>query len=255
MFSKTAPSPVLDLNADLGEGGFQDEVVLRHVSSASIACGGHAGDAATMRESLRLCAMYGVEAGAHPSFPDRANFGQQAMNLPAVEVMALVREQLEQLKEIADEVGVTLCHVKLHGMLATVASQQPTVARAVAQAVHAAELHRVYVRAGADCELRREVIALGMEVVAEGFADRGYAADGTLLPDPHPKAILPYERSLAQGLDIGLRGTARAVTGELVSIPAQSLGVHAYLPEAPRLVRDLSAALRQAGIRLGTSCA
>lgn len=255
MFFKTAPSPVLDLNADLGEGGFQDEAVLRHVSSASIACGGHAGDAATMRESLRLCAVYGVEAGAHPSFPDRANFGQQAMNLPAGEVMGVVREQLEHLKEIAHEVGVNLGHVKLHGMLATAASQQPAVARAVAQAVDVSGLNRVYVRAGTNCELRREVVALGLDVVAEGFVDRGYAADGTLLPDTHPQAMLPYGRSLSQGIDIALRGLAQAVTGELVRIPAQSLGVHAHLPEAPRLVRDLSAALRQAGIRLSASCA
>ena len=124
----------IDLNADLGEGSAHEETVMGVVSSANIACGGHAGDAGTMRDSLRLAARFGVAAGAHPGFPDREGFGRRELHFPPDDVRAFVREQIEALKAVAAREGVPLRHVKPHGMLYNMAVRDETLARAVAQA-------------------------------------------------------------------------------------------------------------------------
>lgn len=240
----------IDLNADLGEGSAHEEAVMPYISSANIACGGHAGDAATMRESLRLSAVYGVAAGAHPSFPDREGFGRRPMTLSAGEVTIVVREQIEALKEVAVDVGATIRHVKPHGMLYSMAAADPALSLAIMRAVAAAGIRLYYGLAGADPAVQREAASLDLTLVAEGFADRGYAAGGALWPRTQAGALLPAHEAVAQGLEIALHGQVTAVTGEAVAVPARTLCLHGDGAEATAVARDLRAALNAAGVRV-----
>ncbi|PTA68419.1 5-oxoprolinase subunit PxpA [Deinococcus arcticus] len=240
----------IDLNADLGEGSPHEEAVMAAVTSANIACGGHAGDAATMRDSLRLAARFGVAAGAHPGFPDREGFGRRAMTFAPQDVTAFVREQIEALKAVAAREGVTLAHVKPHGMLYTMAAADPTLARAIAQAAAAAGLPLYFGLAGQDSVMLREARALGLRALGEGFADRGYAPDGQLWPRSQPGALLPRALAVAQGVRLAIQGRVAAISGEEVAVPAQTLCLHGDGAEAAELAGELRAALAAAGVRV-----
>lgn len=246
MFRKKLPQRSIELNADIGEGGVHDEAIVKYVTSANIACGGHFGDVSTMRESLRLCSVQGVTVGAHPSFLDRANFGTQSLDLSTNEIRGMVREQLEALKEVAYAVGVELMHVKPHGALYEAAAYHVHVARAVAEAVRDAEYRFVYVQAAYPCALRYEASALGLGTVSEAYADKPYSPNGTLLPGE-----LSHDAAVQQGVTIAAQGQVRAVGSEGVPVTAESLSFTSAGPLGPVLAHDLSVALRQAGIWVG----
>ncbi|MBH9665202.1 5-oxoprolinase subunit PxpA, partial [Burkholderia multivorans] len=126
----------IDLNADLGEGCANDSALLQLVSSANIACGFHAGDAVMMLQCVREALKYGVAVGAHPSFPDRENFGRTAMQLPPETVYAQTLYQVGALAALVRAQGGELQHVKPHGMLYNQAAKDPQLADAIAKAVY-----------------------------------------------------------------------------------------------------------------------
>lgn len=239
-----------DLNADLGEGSPHEAAIMPHVTSANIACGGHAGDAESMRDSLRLAARYGVAAGAHPGFPDREGFGRRAMAFAPEEVTAFVRGQIEALKAVAAREGVTLRHVKPHGMLYNQAVNDAALAGAIARAAADSGIPLYFGLAGERSVMLREAAALGLTAVGEGFADRGYARGGSLWPRGQAGALLTHAQAVAQGVRIARGGVVTAVTGEAVRVPARTLCLHGDGAEAADLARDLRAALEGAGVRV-----
>ncbi|MBB5235108.1 5-oxoprolinase subunit PxpA [Deinococcus budaensis] len=239
-----------DLNADLGEGSPHEAAVMPFVTSANIACGGHAGDLETMRDSLRLAARHGVAAGAHPGFPDPEGFGRRELHFPPEEVTAFVREQIEALKVVAAREGVALRHVKPHGMLYNMAVKDAALARAIAVAARDSGLPLYFGLAGGASVMLREAAALGLTPLGEGFADRGYAPDGSLWPRGQAGALLPHAQAVAQGVQIAREGSTRAVTGERVAVPARTLCLHGDGAEAAELARDLRVALEEAGVRV-----
>ena len=179
----------IDLNCDLGEGAGNDEAIMPYITSANIACGFHAGDEQTMRESLRLAKHLDVNAGAHPSWKDRENFGRKEMNLSPDEAEKLVLEQIQILAAIAKEEGVMLTHVKPHGALYNQSARDIELANAIARAVKRSSVDLILVGlAGSrSIEAGRE---MGLRVAAEGFPDRGYNADGTLMSRLLPGALI-----------------------------------------------------------------
>ncbi|GAA5512712.1 5-oxoprolinase subunit A [Deinococcus carri] len=240
----------IDLNADLGEGSPHEAAVMPFVSSANIACGGHAGDAETMRDSLRLAARHGVAAGAHPGFPDREGFGRRELHFAPDEVTAFVREQIEALKAVAAREGAALRHVKPHGMLYNMAVRDAALAGAIARAAADSGLPLYYGLAGEASVMLREAEVLGLLAVGEGFADRGYAPDGSLWPRGQAGALLPHAEAVRQGVRLAREGTVTAVTGEQVRVPARTLCLHGDGAEAADLARDLRAALEAAGVQV-----
>ncbi|GGR94806.1 5-oxoprolinase subunit PxpA [Deinococcus sedimenti] len=243
--------PSIDLNADLGEGSTHEETIMAAVSSANIACGGHAGDVSSMRDSLRLAARFGVAAGAHPGFPDREGFGRRELHFPPDEVRAFVREQIEHLKTVAAREGVPLRHVKPHGMLYNMAVRDEALARAVAQAAAGSGLPLYFGLAGPGSVMLREARAAGLHEIGEGFADRGYAPDGSLWPRGQAGALLPFDAAVTQGVRIAREGVTTAVTGEEVAVPARTLCLHGDGAEAAELAAALRAALETGGLRVG----
>lgn len=237
----------MDLNADLGEGSPHEAQVMQVVTSANVACGGHAGDEATMRTSVRLATAHGVGVGAHPGFPDREGFGRRALPCTPEEVTAFVTAQVRALQAVAAAEGVTVAHVKPHGALYNLAARDGAVAAAVVRAVVACGVPVVYGLAG-ESALLGAARAAGLRGVGEGFADRGYAPDGTLWPRGQAGDLLGADAAVAQGVEIAVRGAVRAVTGERVAVPARTLCLHGDGPEAAQVAGALRRALEATGV-------
>jgi len=235
----------IDLNADLGEGGDSDRALLQLVSSANIACGFHAGDAQTMLQSVRWAKAFGVAIGAHPSFPDRENFGRTAMQLPPETVYAQLIYQIGALKSLAESEGERLAHVKPHGMLYNQAAADATLADAIARAVKAIDADLILVGL-AGSESIRAAAHHGLRTREEVFADRGYLSSGALVPRSQPGAMIEEEaRAIQQTLTMVKEGRVESISGEWVAVNAQTVclhgdGAHALL-FAQRL-RDVFAA-------------
>lgn len=192
----------IDLNADLGEGGTEDDALAPLVTSANIACGGHAGDEEMMRRSIHLALAHGVLVGAHPGYEDREYFGRRAMALPLEQVTALVRRQVTQLAEYAVAVGTRLHHVKPHGALYHQAGRDAQLANALVQGITGISPELIlYAQPGS--ELDKAGRAAGFKIFAEGFADRRYRDDGTLMPRGEPGAAFKeVDAAVAQALAI-----------------------------------------------------
>ncbi len=234
----------LDLNCDLGEGGAHDAELMSLVTSANLACGAHAGDAATMRAAVALAQRHGVAIGAHPGFADREHFGRRELRLSPEEIRRLVRGQIEALRALAP-----LRHVKPHGALYNLAARDATVARAVAEAVHDVDAALVLVGLADSVSLAAGREA-GLRVAGEFFADRGYAPDGTLAPRGTPGALLGVEAAVAQTLSFAQTGQVRATDGTDLAVEAETVCIHGDGPHALELARALRAALKAVGAEL-----
>lgn len=236
----------IDLNCDMGENIGNDADIMPYITSANIACGFHAGDTVTMRETVRLAKRFGVAVGAHPGWRDREGFGRREMSLPVEEVEALVREQVEALAAIARAEGVELRHVKPHGALYNQAAKDRELANAIARAVKTVSGELVLVGL-AGSGLVEAGVQVGLRIADEGFPDRNYNPDGTLVPrrEPHaiiesPEQVAAHALSLAQvGIDFGGR-----------RVHVDTLCLHGDHPRAAENARRVREALASAGIEV-----
>ena len=235
----------VDLNADLGEGGGSDRQLLQLVTSANIACGFHAGDAQTMLQSVRWALESGVAIGAHPSFPDRENFGRTAMQLPPETVYAQVIYQTGALKAMVESEGGKLAHVKPHGMLYNQAAVDAQLADAITRAVKAVDASLILVGL-ANSELIRAAERLGLAARQEVFADRGYQANGTLVPRSQPGAMIDNElQAIQQTLNMVQHGKVLSISGNEVAVRADSVCLHGDGAHALAFARRLREAFAE----------
>ncbi len=240
----------LDLNCDLGEGAAHDAELMPLITSANIACGGHAGNAETMRAAVELALRHGVAVGAHPGLEDRANFGRREQSLAPAEVHALVRRQIDALNRVARSCGARLAHVKPHGALYNMAARDAALARAVAAAVGEAD-PRLILFGLAGSELLSAGRGWGLRIASEVFADRTYQADGSLTPRSRPDALIADETAtLAQVLRLVREGAVMAVNGARVMVAADTVCVHGDGPHAVEFARRLRQELGAAGVAL-----
>ncbi|WP_421356244.1 5-oxoprolinase subunit PxpA [Pseudocitrobacter faecalis] len=241
---------LIDLNADLGEGCGSDAALLQLVSSANIACGFHAGDAQTMVESVREALKNGVAIGAHPSFPDRENFGRTAMQLPPETVYAQTLYQIGALDAITRSQGGTLRHVKPHGMLYNQAAKDPHLADAIARAVHDCSPSLILVGL-AGSELIRAGERYGLVTRQEVFADRGYQDDGSLVTRSQPGALISdEEQALAQTLEMVESGQVKSINGVWTPVTAQTVCLHGDGEHALLFARRLRRAFDERSIKI-----
>lgn len=240
----------IDLNCDLGEGAGRDGVLMALITSASIACGGHAGDEATMRATVRLALRHGVVIGAHPGFADRKHSGRRELVLSAGEIVELVQTQVRTLEKVAAEEGAVVRYVKPHGALYTMAAQLPAVAEAVASAVAGLDGgFAVYGLSGG--ELLRAGRACGLEVKGEVFADRTYQRDGSLTPRDRPGALIEDEvLAVKQVLAMVLNGCVQSVEGGFARVSADTLCLHGDGTTAVAFARGVHAALRREAVEV-----
>lgn len=238
----------LDLNADLGEGLPGDDELLSIVSSASIACGGHAGDEISMRIALRSAKAKGVRIGAHPGFADPEHFGRRRLVLPPEELDAQIRGQVSRLLELAADEEAQVAYVKLHGALANMAAEIPAVAMVAFAAVSGLQqgLGILAIDNSAQVEVAD---LLGFPFEREAYADRGYSSDGLLLPRGEPGAVLHDPEAIAErAVRLARFGEIVAADGSIIATAARSLCIHGDTPEAVAIAHAVRDALGKAGI-------
>lgn len=214
------------INCDMGEGMPNDAALMPFIQAANIACGYHAGDAGTMRQTILLAKEYGVAAGAHPSFRDRENFGRKEMPWDEKDIYECVCEQVYLLREIAGREGVKLRHVKPHGALYNMSARDPLLAAVIARAV--ADIDKDLLLFGlSGSHSIREAKKAGLQTASEVFADRSYQEDGSLTPRNQPGAVWEDTGNMiAQVLQMVNEGTVTTVTGKTVPIVADTICIH-----------------------------
>jgi UPF0271 protein len=245
----------IDLNCDMGElpqaiaDGTQ-ESLMPCFTSVNVACGGHAGDAQTMQATIEQALRWKLAVGAHPGYPDSANFGRVELNLSPEAVADSVYQQVRALAEIAERNGVSLTHVKPHGALYNQAVHHRELAKAIAKGVARWKTHIVLVGlAGSPMlDVFRDA---GFPVAAEAFADRRYEPDGTLRSRKHEDALIRDPAEAArQALNIVEQGFVLARNGSEVAVSAQTICIHGDTPGAPQIAIAVAQTLRQAGVKL-----
>jgi len=240
----------IDLNADLGEGCDFDADLMSVVTSCNIACGGHTGDEQSMRAALELAKANQVAAGAHPSFPDRENFGRTRSDLTGIALENALREQVESIKRIADRLGISLTHLKPHGALYNMAARDAALTASLLNVLQSV-LPNASLVGPPGSELQREATVRGVDFVAEGFADRAYQADGQLRDRSKQGAMI--HGLIAQADQATLMASERTVRtheGEIISLPVDTICVHGDTPDAFAAARTIRSTLEQMGIRL-----
>jgi UPF0271 protein len=247
----------VDLNADVGESFAawtmgDDEALLPLVTSASIACGAHAGDPVVMDRTVALCQRLGVSIGAHPAYPDLAGFGRRDLDLPTGELRVSLLAQIGALASIAHARGAELWHVKPHGALYNRAAADASVGGAVAEAVHAFSADLVLIGPPGST-LLSAARDIGLPTAAEGYADRSYEVDGSLRSRRLPGAVHDDPATAAsQAVSIMRDGCVRTHSGDIVLLQVDTLCVHGDSPNAVAIARAVRSALEVAGIEIGT---
>lgn len=221
----------VDVNADIGEG-LDDTALMAHLTSVSIACGGHAGDRETMLTAARGAAGHGLRIGAHPSYPDRLRFGRAAVKMGTAELGEALVAQVQSLRRLLASLDLELTHVKPHGALYNRAWDDPEIAGVVVAAtLDVSPGLRLMCPAGS--ELEKAGLLRGLRPLREVFADRAYGADSRLLPRDSPGAIVAEPAQLDLQVE------------KLASLEFETMCVHGDNPAAPGLLEALPEALRR----------
>lgn len=243
----------IDINADLGERSGRsraslDEALLDLVSSANVACGFHAGDATTMRDTVRAAARRGVTIGAHPSYPDILGFGRRELGLPPKEISRHVTYQILALRDVCGAEGAKLSYVKPHGALYNRAARDRAAADAVVSAIRDVEATLTLLGL-AGSEMARAAEHAGIAFASEAFVDRAYKPNGTLVPRDQPGAVINDVKRAVQRAVMLVKGqTITADDGSELRIAAQSLCVHGDNEDAVSILRALNARLKESGV-------
>lgn len=241
---------VIDLNCDLGEGVGDDAALFPLVSSANIACGGHTGDAASMRSSVGFAIRNGVAVGAHPSYVDREGFGRRALDVDPAALRADIARQIADLVRVAEDEGTRVRYVKAHGALYNRAQVDESVATTLVLAVRDVD-ESLPLLGMAGSALAGAAAAHGSAFFAEAFIDRGYLADGLLAPRGSEGALITDPAAVIErALGIVRDERIVAVDGTVLDVRADSLCVHGDTPGAPVLAAAVRTALDTAGIRI-----
>jgi 5-oxoprolinase (ATP-hydrolysing) subunit A len=245
----------IDLNCDMGElpeaiaDGTQ-EALMPSFTSVNVACGGHAGDEQTMRTTIEQALRWRLAIGAHPGYPDRANFGRLELDRSRQAIADSIYDQVQALAAVAARCGVRLTHVKPHGALYNQAVHNRQLAEAIAKGV--ARWRREIVLVGLAGSPMLDVFReAGFPAAAEAFADRRYEPDGTLRSRKHPDALIRDPAEAArQALHIVTQGAVVARDGSEVAVTAQTLCIHGDTPGAPEIAATVAQTLRAAAVTL-----
>ena len=244
---------VIDLNSDLGEsfGAWtmgMDEAVMKHISSANIACGWHAGDAEIMLRTVRAAKALNVAVGAHPGYPDLLGFGRRNMACTPDEFYAYTIYQVGAMMGACAAEGVELQHVKPHGAMYNQAAKDPKLAAAIARAIK--NLGGGIILMGlAASAFETAAAEQGVPFAAEAFADRGYMADGSLVPRDKPGAFIhDPDEAAARMLKLVKEGTVETPDGQTLKLKAHTICMHGDSPEAVKMAEVVKATLEKNGV-------
>ena len=234
----------------MGEGIGGDELIMPFISSANIACGYHAGDEKTMKKTVSLCIKHNVSIGAHPSFPDRENFGRIEMKLSPDEIYDLVVKQIRLLDEIVKAAGSELKHVKPHGALYNMAARNAQLAAIISLAVK--DVNPKLILFGlSGSHLIKQGKNMGLKTASEVFADRTYLDSGNLTPRHLPGALIEdVDKSLAQVLQMINKGIVTGLSGKKIPIVADTICIHGDGAHAVEFAKTIFKTLKETNIEI-----
>ena len=232
-----------DLNCDMGEGIGNGELIMPHITSANIACGYHAGNEETMKQTILLAKKYNINIGAHPSFLDKENFGRTEIKKSPEEVYELVSAQIKILQKISADNNAVLHHVKPHGALYNMAAKDKTLAKAIANAVKDID-ENLLLFGLSKSFLISEAKAIGLKTASEVFADRTYRDDGNLTPRSLPNALIQNVDEVIQQVSMMVKeGKVKTVSGKEISIVAETICIHGDGKNAVEFAKAIRAIL------------
>lgn len=239
----------IDLNMDVGEGMNNESRLFPYISSCNIACGGHAGDEGSIRKVIELANKFEVKIGAHPSFPDKENFGRVAMDISSKELRNSIVKQLRLFASIASEYNIEVHHVKAHGALYNLAVGNQEMADLVVKATQ--EVLNVPIYAPFNSEMAHKAKALGTKVIFEAFADRNYNDDLTLVSRSKPDALIhDADAMLKHVLEILQSSRVTTVNGRSRPLKANTFCIHSDTQNSEILVKNLYESLIGLGIKV-----
>lgn len=240
----------IDLNCDLGEGILTDAAIIPLISSANIACGFHAGDESTMKQTIELCLKHGVAIGAHPSWPDRENFGRTEMEMTETELYDCITEQLKFLNKFALSFNTKLQHVKPHGALYNQSAKNKQIAVTIANAVKDFDASLILFGLSGSYSIT-EAEKLHLKTAQEVFADRTYRDDGSLTPRSRPNALIEdEEQAVQQVLQMILQNTVTTISGKNIFIKADTICLHGDGKHAFQFCKLIHQTLKQNHIEI-----
>jgi 5-oxoprolinase (ATP-hydrolysing) subunit A len=238
----------IDLNCDIGEGMDTDEQIIPLISSANIACGFHAGNETIMKHTVELCLKNNATIGAHPSWPDKENFGRKEMQMSATELYDIITQQLYRLLKITNEQGATIHHVKPHGALYNQSAKDELTAATIAKA--AKDFNPSLILFGLSGSLSiTEAKKINLKTANEVFADRTYNDDGSLTSRLLPNAMITDEATaIAQALQMIKEKTVTSVSGKIIPVIADTICLHGDGLHAVQFATAISKSLKQSNI-------
>jgi UPF0271 protein len=245
----------IDLNADMGEsyGRWKlgaDEEIMPYLSSANVACGFHGGDPHVMRKSVELAIKHGVAIGSHPSLPDLMGFGRRVMDVTPQELKDYLCYQTGALREFCRAAGVELQHTKPHGILYSMIEKDEPLATAVAESVRESGRDLILMALGSG-NYDRLARKMGVRVASEGFADRAYNVDLTLVSRKLPGSLITDpQKAAAQAVKMAMESKVRTIDGVEIDISVQTICCHGDTPGAQNIVRAVREALDRAGCQV-----
>jgi UPF0271 protein len=240
----------IDINCDMGEGIGNEELLMPFISSANIACGFHAGDENEMKRMAELCLQYGVAIGAHPSFPDKENFGRAAMNFTAEKIQHIIKVQLNTLNKIVIGRGGRMHHVKPHGALYNTAARDILLAMSIAEAVKDFDSELIYYGLSGSVMID-EARESGLRIAHEVFADRTYQPDGSLTSRSEPGALITNpDKAILQVMQMINEKMVTAANGENIAIQADTICIHGDGSNAVEFAKKIHNSLLAAGIQI-----
>lgn len=240
----------IDINVDVGEGIGNESQLMPFISSCNIACGGHAGDFETMTHVVQLAKKHNVKIGAHPSFPDRENFGRAVVEMPCVALYTAIKNQIKGLVSVLEDAHLQLHHVKLHGALYNLAAVDEKTANVIIEVMKGlmlrAKLYVPYKSVIAELAIENNI-----PIMYEAFADRHYNDDLTLVARSEKNAIIDNSDSMFEHVyTLISTGKIRTISNNLQSLKAETFCVHGDHPNAVTLITDLAARLDSKGIKI-----
>lgn len=231
---------MININCDMGEGLDNEHLLMPYINSCNIACGGHAGDTATMMKVTALAKEHNVKVGAHPSYPDKENFGRVSVEMNQEDLIQSIQEQLKAFNIVLENIDLPLHHIKAHGALYNDIAKDAALANVFLSAIFEYKtICSIYVPYHSAIEL--EAKSNGFKVIYEGFADRNYNDDYTLVNRKYPNAVMTDESEIVKRIEeISKTGKLTSVNGKQLPYNAQTFCVHSDTANAVEIVRAIS---------------